>query len=179
MLRTNIVANFLGAGYGMVLQFLMVPVTLHYLGPQAYGLVGIYATFLAIVAILDLGLASALSRELSKLSVSPDGNRLVRPTVTTLEVVSIGIAIAIGLFMWAIAPLLAKYWFTNSGLSAHLVENCLQWLGLLSAFQFLTSFYNSGLVGLQRIILSNGVAAVSHTLRTIATTLGFINKAQC
>lgn len=168
MIRTNIVANFLGAGYGMALQFLMVPVTLHYLGPQAYGLVGIYATFLAVVAILDLGLTSALTRELSKLSVSPHGNRLMRPTVTTLEMVSIGIAIGIGILMWVAAPLLAKYWLTNSDLSASLVEKCLQWLGLLSAFQFLTSFYNGGLVGLQRIILCNGVAAFCHTLRTIA-----------
>jgi len=176
MLKSNIIANFLGAGYGMALQFVMVPVTLHYLGPQAYGLVGIYATFLAVIAVLDLGLAAALTRELSRLSVLPNGHRLMRSTVTTLEVVSVCGAISMGLLMWALAPYLAKYWFTNSDLPTDLVRTCLQWLGLQSAFQFLTNYYNSGLVGLQRIILGNGIAAICHTLRTIALLWLLVTK---
>jgi O-antigen/teichoic acid export membrane protein len=176
MLKSNIVANFLGAGYGMALQFVMVPVTLHYLGPQAYGLVGIYATLVAILSVLDLGLAPALTRELSRLSVLGDGIRLMRSTVTTLEIVSICSAVGVGLLIWMTAPLLAKYWFTSSNLSSDLVTVCLQWLGLQSAFQFLTNYYSSGLVGLQRIILGNAVAALTHTLRTIALLWLLVTK---
>jgi O-antigen/teichoic acid export membrane protein len=166
MLKNNIIANFLGTGYGMALQFLMLPVTLHYLGPQAYGLVGIYATILAILAVLDLGLSPALGRELARLSVLPNGKSLMRSTVTTLEVICIVAAISVGLLIWFGAPLLAKYWFTKSSLSVDLVSNCLQWMGVQSAFQFLTGYYNSGLVGMQRIVLSNGIAALTQSLRT-------------
>ena len=151
----------------MALQFLLVPVTLHYLGSQAYGLIGIYATFLAMIAIFELGLTAALTRELSKLSASQDGDRLMRPTVTTLEVICVGIAAGIALAMWLASPLLAKYWFTNSNLPVDLLRNCLQWLGVQSAFQFMTSYYNSGLMGIQRIVLSNGVGAFCQTLRTV------------
>jgi O-antigen/teichoic acid export membrane protein len=166
MLKNNIIANFIGTGYSMLLQFLMLPVTLHYLGPQAYGLVGIYATILAILVVLDFGLSPALGRELARLSVLPNGNSLMRSTVTTLEVLCIGAAFSVGLFIWYSAPLLAKYWFTKTSLSVDLVSSCLQWMGVQSAFQFLTGYYNSGLVGIQRIVLSNGIAASTQTLRT-------------
>jgi O-antigen/teichoic acid export membrane protein len=166
MLKNNIIANFLGTGYGMVLQFVMLPVTLHYLGPQAYGLIGIYATVLAILAVLDLGLSPALFRELARLSVLPDGKNLMRSTVTTLEIICFGIAFSIGVLIWFGAPLLAKYWFTNSSLPEHLVSNCLQWLGVQTALQFLTTYYGGGLGGLQRIVLSNYIAAATQTIRT-------------
>lgn len=167
MLKNNIIANFLGTGYSMALQFLMLPITLHYLGPQAYGLVGIYATILAILGVLDLGLSPALSRELARLSVLPSGNSLMRSTVTTLEVICLIAAISVGLLIWFGAPLLAKYWFTKSNLSVYLISSCLQWMGLQSAFQFLTGYYNSGLVGLQKIRLSNSITAFTQTLRTV------------
>lgn len=176
MLKNNIIANFLGTGYGMALQFLMLPITLHYLGPQAYGLVGIYATILAILGVLDLGLSPALGRELARLSVLPNGNSLMRSTVTTLEVICLIAAISVGLLIWFGAPLLAKYWFTKSTLSVDLISNCLQWMGLQSAFQFLTGYYNSGLVGLQKIRLSNSITATTQTLRTaVLITLLMIN----
>ncbi len=167
MLKNNIIANFLGTGYGMVLQFLMLPITLHYLGPQAYGLVGIYATILAILSVLDLGLSPALGRELARLSVLPNGNNLMRSTVTTLEIICLIAAISVGLLIWFGAPLLAKYWFTKNTLSTDMISSCLQWMGLQSAFQFLTGYYNSGLVGLQKIRLCNGIAASAQTLRTV------------
>jgi O-antigen/teichoic acid export membrane protein len=167
MLKQNIIANFLGTGYGMLLQFLMLPITLSYLGAQAYGLVGIYATIVAILGVLDLGLSPALGRELAKLSVLPNGNNLMRSTVTTLETICLIAALSVGLLIWFGAPFLAKYWFTKSTLSAELISNCLQWMGMQSAFQFLTGYYNSGLVGLQKIKLSNGIVATTQTLRTV------------
>jgi O-antigen/teichoic acid export membrane protein len=170
MLKQNIIANFLGSGYGMLLQFIMLPITLHYLGAQAYGLVGIYASIIAILAVLDLGLSPALGRELAKLSAVSNGNSLMRSTVTTLEAICLIAAITIGLLLWVGAPFLAKYWFTKSTLSADLISNCLQWMGLQSAFQFLAGYYNSGLVGLQKIKLCNGIAASTQTLRTIVLT---------
>lgn len=166
MLKRNIIANFLGTGYGMLLQFIMVPITLHYLGPQAYGLIGVYATLVAILALLDLGLSPALGRELARLSVLPFGNSLMRRTVTTLETICLIAAISIGVLMWVGAPFLAKYWFTKSSLSVETITNCLQWMGLQSALQFLTGYYNSGIVGMQRIELSNGIAASTQTMRT-------------
>lgn len=167
MLKKNIIANFLGTGYGMLLQFVMLPVTLHYLGPPAYGLIGIYATILAILSVLDLGLSPALGRELAKLSVLPDGHKKMYATVTTLEIICLIAAIGLALIIWLGAPLLAKYWFTKSNIPPETVKNCLQWMGLQAAFQFLTNYYSSGLVGMQRIVLNNGIAASTQSLRTL------------
>jgi O-antigen/teichoic acid export membrane protein len=175
-LKRNIAANFLGTGYGMLLQFLMVPVTLHYLGSQAYGLIGVYVTLLAILGVMDLGLSPALSRELSRLSVLPDGKKLMRNTVTTLEVISVAAAVLIAVLLWFLAPLLAKYWLNKTNLPLVLVTNCLQLMGLQAAFQFLAGYYNSGLIGLQKIVLSNAIVAVTQSLRVIVIVFLLITK---
>jgi len=76
-------------------------------------------------------------------------------------------ALSVGMLIWFGAPFLAEYWFTKSTLSEDLISKCLQWMGLQSSFQFLTGYYNSGLIGLQKIKLSNSIAASTQTLRTV------------
>jgi len=41
-------------------------------------------------------------------------------------------------------------------------------MGLQVAFQFMTSFYNSGLLGLQKIVLSNILQSILQTIRAAA-----------
>lgn len=166
-LKKNIISNFFGNGYVVALQFVMVPLLLKYLGAEAYGLVGIYITLLAALNILDFGLSPALSRELAKLSALPNTGSLMRSTVTTLECIYIGIALLIcGLFFLS-APWIANDWLKNNNIPPETLVTCLQLIGGQCALQFLTNFYNNGLVGLQRMVKANGVLAINHSLRSL------------
>lgn len=174
MLKRNIISNFLGNGYVVILQFALVPLLLKYLGAEAYGLIGIYITLLAALNMLDLGLSPALSRELARLSALPNSTKLMRSTVTTLECVYFAIALLIISIFYFGAPLIAKYWLNNNALPIKTISVCLQLMGVQCAFQFLTNYYTNGLNGLQRMVRANGVLALNHTLRAVAGLLVLI-----
>ncbi len=165
MLKRNIISNFLGNGYVVILQFALVPLLLKYLGAEAYGLIGIYITLLAALNMLDMGLSPALSRELAKLSVLPNSVSLMRSTVTTLECIYVVIALFIVLIFYFFAPVIAEYWLNNNRLPTETISTCLRLMGAQCALQFLTNYYTNGLIGLQRTVRANGVLALNHTLR--------------
>lgn len=168
MLKRNIISNFLGNGYVVILQFALVPLLLKYLGAEAYGLIGIYITLLAALNMLDMGLSPALSRELARLSALPNSADLMRKTVTTLECVYFVIALLIVSIFYVSAPWVAEHWLNNNNLPTETIDTCLRLMGVQCALQFLTSYYTNGLNGLQRMVRANGVLAVNHTLRAVA-----------
>ncbi len=168
MLKRNIISTFLGNGYVVILQFALVPLLLKYLGPEAYGLIGIYITLLAALNMLDMGLSPALSRELARLSALPNSAILMRSTVTTLECVYFVIALLIVSIFYVCAPWVAEHWLNNNNLPTETISTCLRLMGVQCALQFLTNYYINGLNGLQRMVRANSVLALNHTLRAIA-----------
>lgn len=167
-IKQNIISNFLGNGYVVILQIALVPFLLKYLGAEAYGLIGVYVTLLAAFNMIDLGLSPALSRELARLSTSPSLARLMRSTVTTLECIYIVIALLIIGVFYFFSPLIAEYWLNNNSLPKTTISTCLQLMGVQCAMQFLTNYYTYGLQGLQQIILANTILAANHTFRAVA-----------
>ena len=67
MLKKNIVANYIGQFYNIIIGIVMVPFYLEYLGAEAYGLVGFFALVQSWMALLDMGLSPTLSREVAKI----------------------------------------------------------------------------------------------------------------
>lgn len=165
MLKKNIIANFLGNGYVVLLQFALVPFLFKYLGTEAYGLVGIYMTLLAALNMLDMGLSPALSRELARLSAIPSTHNLMRITFTTLESIYFVISILIILVFFFASPWLTQYWLNSNNLPSETVIACLRLIGAQCALQFLTNYYTNGLNGLQHMVRANYVLALNHTLR--------------
>ncbi len=70
MVSRNILATLIGNGWTALLGIFFIPVYLHFLGIEAYGLVGFYATLLAFFILLDLGMGATLNREFARLSAN-------------------------------------------------------------------------------------------------------------
>ncbi|HPL67572.1 MAG TPA: oligosaccharide flippase family protein [Smithellaceae bacterium] len=168
MLKINIGSNFLGAGYQVLLQFALLPFVLNALGAEAYGLVGLFTVLSSLFSLLDFGISPALGRELSRLSAIPNSGEIMRQTVSTLEMICGAIALLIGIVLFFGSDLVARHWIPETTIPLPVVAGCLSWMGLQVAFQFMTSFYNSGLLGLQKIVLSNILQAALQTIRAAA-----------
>ncbi|QVL45621.1 MAG: oligosaccharide flippase family protein [Methylophilaceae bacterium] len=168
MLKRNIIFNFLGNGYVVILQFALVPFLLKYLGAEAYGLVGVYLTLLASISMLDMGLSPALSRELARLSALPNSVHLIRSTVTTLESIYFFISLTIIIFFYLTSSFIAEHWLIQNQLPKALITDCLILMGSQCSLQFLTNYYNNGLVGLQQMARANIVLSINHTIRAFA-----------
>jgi O-antigen/teichoic acid export membrane protein len=165
--KTNIAANFLGKGVVALTGLLFVPVYINYLGIESYGLVGFYTTLQALFGILDFGLSPTLNRELARLSVRTDAAQSARDLVRTLEIIYWSIGAAIAVVVIAGAGVIARNWLQFETLSLPTVRLSLMLIGAVIAFQWPFSFYEGGLLGLQRMVLYNGTQSALQIIRAV------------
>lgn len=77
------------------MELIVIPLYIKFLGIEAWGLVGFFATLLVTFGLLDMGLSTTINREMARLSVLPGKEQEMRNLVRTLEVIYWGIAGAI------------------------------------------------------------------------------------
>ena len=77
-LKTDIIANYVGKFWTAILNILLIPVYIKFLGIESYGLIGFFASLTAVIGILDLGIGNTMNRELAKRSVNPESNKTKR-----------------------------------------------------------------------------------------------------
>lgn len=166
-LKLNVVASFAGRGLNGLLSFLFVPAYVHLLGVESYGLIGFFATLVATLNLLDMGLSSTLNRQLARLSALPGEAREQRDLVRTLESVYWLTAIAAGLLLLLVAPYMARYWVNAQSLPLRTVTTAIALMGLVFVFQFPFGLYQGGLMGLQRHVVLNEILGVMAILRSL------------
>ena len=165
LVKKNIVANLIGSGWVGLVSLASIPLYIHFLGLEAYGLVGFYLSLQALFIVLDIGLTATVSRELARLSILPNTDREVRNLVRTLEIVYWCIAIVIAAITTQLAPWIATKWLSTSELSIEDVELAVVLIGLMIALRMPFGFYSGGLLGLQHQVLLNFIRILVETLK--------------
>ncbi len=148
-----------------------VPLYIHFMGIEAYGLIGVFVTLQALFSLLDLGLSSTLNREMARLSVQENPGQEMRDLLRTLEAMFWPIGILIALALLVLAPLIANHWLQNTVLPVATIEQAVMLMGLAMALQWPFTFYSGALLGLQRQVLLNGVVIAAATLRSVGSVL--------
>ena len=170
-LRKNIVANFVGKGWGVFSFYIFVPVYLHFLGVEAYGLVGFYAMLYGILALSDMGLTATLNREMARLSGTKNSEWQMRHLLITIEMVYLGISILMAFLVLVIAGPIAHHWLNANSLPISSIERAIRLMGIAFALQFLSGLYLGGLLGLQRQVLANAIKVLVGVVRGGGTVL--------
>ena len=164
-LKANIVANYLGQGWRALMALAFVPVYIRYLGVEAYGLIGLFVTLQAWLGLLDLGLRPVLSREMSRFTGGAHDAQSIADLLRSIELVALAIALFFAGILWLGSGWLATDWVRTETLPKASVAQAFALMGLVAALQFIESLYTSGLSGLQRQVLQNGIASIIATLR--------------
>jgi O-antigen/teichoic acid export membrane protein len=149
-LRNNIAANYAGAGWGALMSFVFVPWTIKYLGVEAYGIIGFFASIQAVLYLLDMGLSLTFSREIASLSGKGDSGQAMRDLTRTFATVYWGIALLAGLLFVGFAPLFAHYWLKAEAISTTTITYATLIMGLSIIARWPGNIYSGGLTGLQR-----------------------------
>jgi O-antigen/teichoic acid export membrane protein len=165
----NIAANFAGSAWLAVATVLAVPVYVHFLGVEAYGVVGFFAVLLALTSLLELGSGAALTRELARLSAHGGAAQEARDLSRSIEVLFWAMAVVAGLVVAASAAWLAGSWLRPGALDTGDVTRSIQLMGVALAIQWPYSMYAGGLTGLQRQVLLNTVSVTGVTVRTMGS----------
>jgi O-antigen/teichoic acid export membrane protein len=169
--KRNLLANFAGNGWTALMSLAFIPLYIHFMGIEAYALVGVFVTLQALAVLLDMGFSSTLNREMARLSVQEDTMQQMRDLLRTLEVVFWPVALLVGGALLLLAPFIANHWLRVDALPAATTQQAIMLMGAALALQWPFGLYSGGLLGLQRQVLLNGIVIVAATLRGAGAVL--------
>jgi O-antigen/teichoic acid export membrane protein len=164
LLRRNLIANLGGRGWTALMALVFIPCYIHYLGIEAYGLVGFFATLQAACVLLDLGLSTAVNHGLATLAARDGSGADQRDLVRTMEVLNWAVALLIGVGIVTLAPIIASNWIDARGLGTDTVCQAVRLMGLTIALRWPSTLYIGALTGLQRQLSVNLIGASGATL---------------
>lgn len=159
----NVVANFAGQLWSALMGVVFIPVYIHLLGLEAFGLVSFFVTLQALSVVFDLGLSGTISRELAQRGAAE--SRSIRDLVRTLELTYWLLGVAVALLVWSASGLLATYWLRSIDLNPASTSTAIGLMGATLGAQWPSAYYAAGLNGLQRQVVSNVLTATFGTLR--------------
>lgn len=166
-LKQNVVANYIGQGWRMVMSLAFVPLYIKYLSIEAYGLIGVFAMLQSWLVLLDMGMRPALSREMARFTGGAHNNQSIWNLLRSVEFVVIAIAICIAIAIGLISNWLSTTWVNSKTLSDDTVMLSFMLMGSIAALQFVENIYTSSLAGLQKQVIQNVMVTIVSTLRGV------------
>lgn len=166
-LRRNVLANYLGQGWVVVMQLAFVPLYIRFLGIEAYGLIGVFAMLQAWMALLDMGMTPTLGREMARFSAGLHTASGIRDLLRTIECLCLAVAVVAALAMFAASCWFASNWFQAVTLPERTVANALALMGVVASLRLVEGLYRGALLGLQKQVLFNVFNSVAATLRAV------------
>jgi O-antigen/teichoic acid export membrane protein len=175
-MRRNLLAGFANSIWSALIGLAVVPLYLKYLGIEAYGLVGFFATMQGILQLFDMGLAPTINREVARQSAMgslKEAGRLLH----TLAIVYWCVAVIIAMSIVSLAPIIARYWLHPKNISQQTVEHAVMLMGLIVACHWPIALYQGALLGAQRLTISSGINVAMSTLSSLGAVamLAFVS----
>jgi O-antigen/teichoic acid export membrane protein len=152
----------------VLISLIALPFYLRFLGMEAYGLIGFYATLQTVFQVFDLGLAPTVSREVSR-GIEMGRRRRSASLLRTLGVVYLGVAVAILLFTTFAAPWIGTHWLQAKSLPTSTVTQAVMLMGVNLACRWPISLYHGGLIGAHRLARSAATSMAVNICAAITT----------
>jgi FkbM family methyltransferase len=168
LVKRNIAANLLGRGWSVLLTLALVPLYFRLLGPEAYGLIGVYVTLSTLAVVAEPGFGTMLTRELARREALPGGRGAAADTrdlLRTLEAITLCIALGLAALVLLASPWIAHRWLGGNTLDGNLLQQAVALMGLALACQWPTPFYSGALTGTQRLVALNAIVAAGAAVR--------------
>lgn len=162
-LGRNLLAGFSSSVWTALVGLVVVPFYLRYMGMEAYGLVGFFATMQALFQVLDLGLAPTINREVARSSALGEMDT-ARTLLHTLSTVYWGTSLTIAACGIAFGPLIAYHWLNANHLSQATVSHAVMLMGVIIATRWPAGLYLGALLGAQRMTVASGISAAMITI---------------
>lgn len=176
-MKLNLLAGFASSAWSALVMLAVVPLYLKYLGIEAYGLIGFFATTQALLQLLDMGLAPTINREVARASAS--GNlREAGKLLHTLAIIYWGMAGVIAILIVALAPLLAEYWLQSKNIPQQTITHAVMLMGLVVACRWPVGLYQGAVMGAQRLAVSSSINMAMVTLGSLGAVavLAFVSS---
>ncbi|MFC5498419.1 lipopolysaccharide biosynthesis protein [Caenimonas terrae] len=174
--RRNLLAGLANSVWTALLGLAVVPLYIRYLGLEAYGLIGFFATANAVLLLLDMGLAPTMTRELARTSATGEMDQS-RRLLHSLAYVYWAVAVVLGITIAGASSIIANGWLKAGGLTTETLKTAVALMGLVIACRWPVSVYQAALVGMQRLTVLAAVSLVMVTLGSVGAVaiLAFVS----
>jgi O-antigen/teichoic acid export membrane protein len=170
MLRRNVVANAVGQVWSAVLGIASVPLYIHFLGLEAYGLVAFLASVQALLSVLDLGLSTTANREVARRLTGAGPSLELRDLIRTLELAYASAGLVIVASIIASADWLIGSWITSQ-LPPRTLELAVIVFAATIGVRWPVALYVGVMLGAERQVMLNKALVAIGTLRTLGALL--------
>ena len=171
MLKKNIIANYIGQFYSIIIGIVMVPFYLQYLGAEAYGLVGFFAMLMSWMVLLDLGLSATLARETAKLKDKLNGLLELKKMTLSIELFFVIISVFIFSAMFFGSSWISTHWLSVKELSYETAESTIKIMAFMIILRWFVGLYQGTIIGFEHHIWLNIYKMVFSTLKFIGAFL--------
>ncbi len=151
-MKYNIIANFFGRIWSLLSAFLFIPFYIKYLGFESYSIISFTLVIASLMAILDSGLTSTLSREFARNDIFINEKERIFNALESIYLLIAGFVIILAS---SFSDSIALYWVNSSVYNAKEIAFFLKILGIEVGFQMLFKFYLGGLFGFEKQIKAN------------------------
>lgn len=166
----NLLLGLINSAWSALIALAMVPLYLRYLGVEAYGLIGFFATTLALFQMLDMGMASTINREVARCSADGELSK-AGDLLHTLAAVYWVIALIIAVLVFLFAKYLAENWLRSDNLSIATIAQSVILIGVVIACRWPIGLYQGALVGAQQLAVSSLINMSMITLASIGSVI--------
>ncbi|MFO1418850.1 MAG: oligosaccharide flippase family protein [Methylotetracoccus sp.] len=164
-LRANVIANYVGQAYSVLIGIVLVPAYLHYLGPEAYGLIGVFTLMQSWLQLLDFGLSATLMRETARFRAGAIDSVMLLELLHRLEGLFVMVALIVAGSIAFGSETLATRWLELKTLPIREVGIALALMGGSVALRLIGGLYRGIINGFERQVWLNGFVISSATLR--------------
>ena len=175
--RRNLAVSALTVGWTAVMQIALVPVYVKLLGPAGYGLVGFFIALRTALQVCDLGMSTAVNRELAAVYAGAEPPAAGRGVVRTLGRANWAVGAGISAALAFLAPWIASHWLHGGAGDAEALAHTVRLMALAFLLQWPVTFYEAGLYGLQRLGAQGSLRALFTTLSGAAGVLVLLRVA--
>ncbi len=174
MIRINVLANFAGRMWPSILSILAVPVYLRYMGVEAYGLIGLFVSFQALISFLDLGLSSTVIREIALGLNNSEKKPATGNLFLTFEIVYGVVSILIANGFYFASHWIAINWVNPGSLSIEVIRLAVIIFGIVLALRWPLALYSGVMQGAERQVLHNSITVIMSTVRAAGSVAAVV-----
>lgn len=152
----------------------MLPMYIHYMGTEAYGLVGFFAMLQAWFMLLDMGLSPTMARETARFKGGVSDTLNLRRLLRALEGVFIVVAVFGAAMMMLGSDYIARSWLKVQHLPMDEVRHAIILMAAIIALRWLSGLYRGAINGFERIVWLSGFNFAVSTARFVLVIPVFI-----
>ena len=149
------------------------PYILRTIGPEAYGLAGVFLIALSWFQLLDAGLTPTLTRVTARYRGGATDASALRNTLKGLETIVLAAAVPVALLAHLASGPVAEHWFQRETIDAAQVAWSLGLMALVLLVRWASGLRRAVLAGFERHLLQNAILALVAILRFPCIVLYF------